>query len=351
MEQIRFGAMKDGTNVCLFTLKNKNGMKAVVTDLGAGLVALYVPDKNGDLVDVVTGYQTVDEYERNPMNFGACIGRNGNRIDNARFTLNGKTYELAETQPTVNLHSGPNGYCKRKWNFETEVTEDSETVIFYINSPDGDQGYPGNMDVEVSYTLTDDNELMLEYYGQSDQDTVMNMTNHTYFNLNGHDSGTVLNHRLTLLSDAYCLADERQVTTGEVKDVTGTPFDFRTEKTLGQDIFADDPDLIIGKGYDSNFIINGDEVKEEAEYFGRLVGDKSGIVMEMYTDLPGVQLYTANKTDYPNGKDGAYYQQHCAACFETQYAPNAVNIPSFVSPIIKAGEERTTLTVYRFTTE
>ncbi len=351
MEQLRFGSMKDGTNVCLFTMKNKNGMEAVVTDLGAGLVALRVPDKSGKLIDVVTGYRTVEEYEKNPVNFGACIGRNGNRIDGPAFTLNGETYKLPETQPTVNLHSGPNGYCHRKWDYETEVVEDSETVIFYLFSEDGDQGFPGNLDVEVSYTLTDDNELMIEYYGLSDRDTVFNMTNHTYFNLNGHDSGTVLNHKLTLLSDAYCPTDARQITTGEKKDVTGTPFDFREEKTIGRDIFADDEDLMIGQGYDHNYIINGGHVKEDAEYFGTLTGDISGISMEMYTDLPDVQFYAANKTDYANGKDGAYYGKHCAACFETQYAPNAVNLPEFVSPVIKANEERTSLTVYRFITE
>ena len=348
MEQKFYGKMSDGEEVSLFTLKNKNGMSVTVSDLGATVHNIIVPDKNGNSTDVITGYATLPEYEKNPSFFGAAIGRNGNRIKDASFTLNGKTYTLSKNDHGNNLHSGPEIFASRKWNYETENDESSESVTFFIQSPDGDQGFPGNLDVEVTYTLTDENELMIQYYGLSDEDTVFNMTNHSYFNLNGHASGTVLNHKLMLLCDGYTPADRELIPTGEIRDVTGTPFDFREEKTIGKDIHADDPDIASGSGYDCNLVIRGNRKTEDAEFFGRLTGDLSGITMEMYTDLPAVQFYTASTTNYPNGKDGANYQQYCSACFETQFCPNAVNTPEFVSPVIRRGEEAVSLTVYRF---
>jgi len=192
---------------------------------------------------------------------------------------------------------------------------------------------------------------MIQYYGLSDKDTVFNMTNHSYFNLNGHKSGSVLKHKLLLLADRYTPGDEELIPTGELRDVTGTPFDFRNEHCIGDFIAADDPDIKAGHGYDINLVINGNEIKEEAEFFGKLTGDQSGIVMEMYTDLPAVQFYSASCTNYPNGKEGANYQQYCSTCFETQYCPNAVNEPRFVSSILKKNEEKVSLTVYRFSVE
>jgi len=352
MKQQKFGVTKNGEEITLITLENKNGTKAVVTDMGASLVSLWVKDKNGKLLDVVTGFGTLAEYEENDPNFGATIGRNGNRISGPAITINGKTYPLAETAPCVNLHSGPDGYKKRKWNFETE-TEDVDTITFFINSPDGDQGFPGSCDVEVTYTLTEEDELMIQYYGLSDKDTIFNMTNHTYFNMNGHDSGDVLNHTVYLYADQFMPTDERLLPTGELRSVEGTPFDFREGQKIGEHIRDDEPNLKIGKGYDHNFIVNNGEKKEDAELIGKFIGDKSGITMEIYSDLPGVQFYSACQTDYRNGKGGTHYQQYCAACFETQYAPDAINLPEsgLLAPIIKAGEELVSLTVYRFTTE
>jgi len=347
----KFGVSKNGEEISLITLENKNGMKAVLTDMGACLVSLFVKDKNGKLVDVVAGFDTLQEYEENPTFFGATIGRNGNRIDGPKFTINGKEYKLFDQKAGTNCHSVPNGYNSRKWNYETD-NEDGESVTFFIYSPDGDQGFPGNLDVEVTYTLTDENELMIQYYGLSDQDTVFNMTNHSYFNLNGHNSGDILNHTVYLYSDGYNTTDSRLIPTGEIVPVEGTPFDFRNGRKIGTDIHSDNYDLNTANGYDHNFVINGGKKIEDAELFGKCIGDKSGIVMEMYTDLPGVQMYAGNFTVYDHGKENFDYKQHCAVAFETQYTPNAINMDpeKFARPLIKAGEEFVSLTVYSFST-
>ncbi|MBO7364889.1 MAG: galactose mutarotase [Lachnospiraceae bacterium] len=353
MKKELFGRMGDGTEVSLITLANKKGMKAVVSDLGAVLVSLIVPDRDGNPVDVVTGYGSAAGYEEAHGCFGATIGRNGNRIGGGLFSINGTEYQLQKNQAGKHsLHSGPAGYQKRKWNYEEEEGDDAQAVTFFINSPDGDQGFPGSLDVEVTYTLTDDNELMISYYGMSDKDTVFNMTNHSYFNLNGHASGDVLGHTVIIYSDAITATDADQIPTGELIDVTGTPFDFREPHTIGERIGdRSDINIVIGNGYDHNFVVNGGQRQEDAQLVASCRGDRTGIVMEVYTDLPDMQMYTANTTDIADGKDGVHYRPHCGVCFETQYAPNAVNIPAFRSPVIKAFEERQSLTVYRFLTE
>ncbi len=351
MEIKKFGVYKTGEETHLITLTNKNGMKAVLTDVGGSLVDLIVPDKNGNPVDVVLGYDTSEEYEHNRNFFGAVIGRNGNRIGNATFTLNGETYKL--WHPAVNahnLHSGPDFFCTRLWNYETEKTEDSESVVFFINSPEGDQGFPGAMDIEVTYTLTEDNELMCDYYGLSDKDTVMNMTNHSFFNLNGHDSGDIRTHIMKLYAEQYTATDADLIPTGELPSVEGTPMDFREGKTIGQDIDSDFEAIRFGGGYDHNFVVNNNEVQENAELIAECIGDKTGIKMEVYSDLPGVQIYTSNGMNQPKGKKGASYGSNAAVCFETQYMPDAVNHPEFPQPFIKAGRESVSLTVFRFTT-
>ena len=350
MKQEFFGKMSTGEDLSLITLENKKGMSAVLTDMGACLVRLNVPDKDGITRDVVLGFPDAEGYEKNACCYGATIGRSGNRIGNAEFTLNGKKYTLVKNNGEANLHSNPDGFYYRKWNFETEEGDDAESVTFFLYSPDGDQGYPGNMDVEVTYTLTNENELFIQYYGLSDEDTIMNMTNHSYFNLNGHDSGDILNHRVRIDADYITLTDPGLVPTGELLDVTGTPFDFREEKTIGQDIDEDFEELTYGHGYDHNFVVNGGKRVEDAQFIASCTGDKSGITMEVYTDLPGVQVFTANTSDYENGKDGMHYRPRAAICFETQYAPNAINIPSFEQPVLKKDKEDISLTVYRFTT-
>lgn len=349
METRKFGTMKDGQDATLYILKNENGMEAWVSDLGATLVSLLVPDKNGDLCDVVLGYNSFAQWEENKSFFGAVIGRSGNRIGNASFELNGKHYTLSQNDGENNLHSGPDFFSRRLWAAEADTMEDSEAITFSLSSPDGDQGYPGNLDIEVTYVLTENNELMIEYYGLSDQDTIFNMTNHAYFNLNGAGSGTILNHKVKLYADAFTATDHGLIPTGELRDVTGTPMDFRNAKTIGEDIEADYEPLKDGKGYDHNFVVNDGRVQADAELIAVAEGDVSGIVMEVYTDLPGVQMYTANTTCEPNGRDGKAYDKNAAVCFETQFFPDAIHHSEFASPILKAGEEKTTLTVYRFT--
>ena len=352
MDIRKFGVTEKGEETSLITLKNDHGMIAELTDVGASLVSLIVPDKDGNPVDVVLGYPESTDYEHNANCYGSTIGRNGNRIDGGHFSINGKEYQLPKNPFNGhNLHSQPDVFYTRKWGFSTEVGPDAECVTFTLFSPDGDQGFPGNMDVEVTYTLTQDNELMIDYYGFSDADTVMNMTNHSYFNLNGEGSGDILGHKVTLYADYITETDSDLIPHGELIDVTGTPFDFREEKTIGQDINADNEALHYGKGYDHNFVVNDGKRAEDAQLVGKCVGDKSGIVMEIYTDLPGVQMYTSNGMEQPNGKGGKAYHTNGAVCFETQFAPNAVNIPEFESPVIKANREVTTLTVYRFYTE
>ncbi len=356
MEKTKFGVMKDGTEVFLYKLQNKNGMEVVVTDLGAVIVNLFVPGKDGKKYDVVLGYPDFAGYEAGRGFHGAIVGRNGNRIDKCELEINGKVYKLAETGKNLNLHSGPDFFCKRKWNAEEEVGDDAECVTFFMNSPDGDQGFPGNMDIEVTYTLTEDNELMINYYGLSDQDTIMNMTNHSYFNLNGHDSGNILGHKLMLNANFFNETDDRLVPTGNLLAVSGTPMDFRTEKTVGRDIDEDYYPLKQGGGgYDHNFIVNDGLVQEDAELVARCTGDKSGIVMEVYTDLPGIQIYTQNMPKDRDirmpGKNGAVYGNHQGICFETQFVPDAVHHSEFAQPIIKANEENVSLTVFRFMLE
>ena len=336
MEVKLYGITEKGDEAKLYVLKNKNGVEAVVSDFGALLVHLYVPDKNGVKRDVVLGYDDLNGYEHNRGCWGATVGRNGNRIDKASFELNGKTYKLFDIGNGTNLHSMPDVFWLRMWNATTEVGEDGESVTFFINSPDGDQGYPGNMDIEVSYTLTEDNELMIDYYGLSDQDTIFNMTNHSYFNLNGRDYPTIVKDRVWIDADSFNETDDRLVPTGVLTPVEGTPMDFRKEKEIGQDIDADYEPIRQGHGYDHNFIVNDGKVQDEADLVAYCIGADSGIKMEVYTDLPGVQMYTGRRD---------------AVCFETQYCPDAVHHPNFASPIIKAGEEKRSLTVYRFSIE
>lgn len=327
----------------LYTFENKNGMVMEVTDFGATLYSLLVPDKEGNLCDVVLGYDTPKEYmgESN-TGFGATIGRNGNRIGKASFTLNGKTYQLEKNNNGNNLHSGLNYYHHRMWEVK-EVTDNS--ITFSLHSPDGDQGFPGTFDVDVTYTLTDENELKIDYYGIPQEDTVVNMTNHTYFNLNGHASGDVLEQEVWMDADAFTATDEELIPTGEIVNVEGTPMDFRVKKAIGRDIEADYEALIFGGGYDHNWCLNN---KGKFAKVIEMSSALSGITMEVYTDLPGVQMYSGNFLEEEVGKQGIVYHKRAGICFETQYYPDAINHENFPSPICKKGEEYKTTTVYKF---
>lgn len=336
-----FGTTSKGEEAVLYTMTNENGMSISVTDFGATLVNVFVPDKAGKQIDVVLGYDDVKGYEEGTVFFGATVGRSANRIGEAAFELNGVTYQLEKNDNDNNLHSGLDFYNKRMWKV---LKKADNSVTFVLHSPDGDQGYPGNLDMEVTYTLTEENEVKITYHGVPDQDTLVNMTNHSYFNMDGQDSGDVLGQEVQIEADYFTKADAESIPTGELTRVEGTPMDFRQKKAIGKDIEEDYEALILGKGYDHNWVLNGEGFRKVAEMSGKT----SGITMEVYTDLPGMQLYTANFVENEKGKGGAVYQMRHAACFETQYYPDAVHKEHFPGPICHAGEAYDTCTTYKF---
>lgn len=348
--QKTFGKTKRGEEVTLYTITNSNGMKVTFTDFGAHIVNIFVPDSKGNLVDVNLGFANLAGYEENSPGMGAFIGRHANRIGGAKFEINGKVYELEKNDGANNLHGGYIGY--NTFVYETEVFEDEDiaSVEFSRLSPHMEQGFPGNLDVTVTYSLTEANELVIEYLAVSDKDTIVNLTNHSYFNLAGHNSGSVLDQKVWIKANQFTPTTCDLIPTGEFKDVTGTPMDFRTLKAIGQDINADYEPLKMAGGYDHNFVldINGTDVEKVAE----LMDDKSGRRMEVFTNLPGMQLYTANFLGaLKNTKDGANYKKRDGVCFETQYYPNSCNIKNFPSCLLKAGKEYDNVTIYKFSTK
>lgn len=342
LETRNFGTTKAGDAVTLYALTNKNGMKAEFIDYGANIVSLYVPDKNGKLDDIVLGFDDVAGYEVNGCFFGSFIGRHGNRIGGAQFTLNGVTYELEKNDGANNLHGGTPGY--NKVMYQTETTENS--VTFSRTSPDMEQGYPGNLDIAVTYELTDGNELKITYRAASDKDTLCNVTNHSYFNLKGHDGGEITDHEVWIQANGFTETSDDLIPNGTIVDVTGTPMDFRTKKAIGDDIEADYKPLVIAGGYDHNYVL--DKKSGVMEKVAELSEETTGRTMEVYTDLPGMQLYTGNFIEKEDGKNGTTYTKRTGVCFETQFFPNSVNVPSFESCVLKAGETFTSTTIYRF---
>ena len=337
-----FDKNSKGEQAYFYEITNAAGMKAVVTDFGATLHSLYVPDKDGNFRDVVWGYDTVEEYEiDNGPFFGATVGRIANRVGGSVVTINGVDYQMETNERTNCLHSGPNCYHVRMWN--AEILENA--VKFYILSPDGDQGLPGNFHVSVTYTVTNENGLKITYEGISDKDTFVSMTNHSYFNLNGENSDSILDHELWVNADTYTPANEEMITTGEILDVTGTAMDFRTAKKIGRDIEADELPLKIGSGYDHNWAINAHGAEDAIV---RLTSEESGICLEVFTDCPCIQIYTGNFLCDKPGKRGRIYPNRSAVALETQHYPNAVNRPNFPSPLVKAGEKFRTETEYKF---
>ena len=342
MKTRTFGRNSRGENATLYRFENSHGMVMEVSDFGATLYSLLVPTKNGP-VDVVLGYDDPAGYE-GPSGtfFGATVGRNANRIAGGKFTLEGKTYILDVNNGPNNLHSGLDFYSFRVWQVAA-VTENA--ITFALHSPHGDQGYPGALDMTVTYTLTEENTLRIDYYGVPQAKTPVNMTNHSYFNLNGHDSGNILDHTLWLDADHYTPADETSIPTGQIAPVADTPMDFRTPKTVGRDIGHDFEALNFGRGYDHNWCLNN---SGRFARIATLTGDQTGLSMDVSTDLPGIQIYTGNFLTEEPGKGGFVYLHRAGICFETQYYPDSVNHPNFPSPILNAGEIYRTATEFRF---
>ena len=333
-----------GTDYTMYTITNSKGTQVKLTDLGGTVVSILFEDKNETMRDVVLGYDTPEAYMENGGFFGAWVGRSGNRIDKARFSIGEKTYQLTVNDNENNLHSGPDIFSRRRAKV-TECTED--TVTFEMEDKDLQQGYPGNFTASVSYTLTDENALRLTYRARCDQDTVCNMTNHSYFNLGGHDSGSMESTQLQLSCDYYTpVIDHQAIPTGELRAVKGTAFDFTQAKPIGRDIGADDEQLKFVRGYDHNFVIareRGPVIK-----FAEAYQPETGICMECYTDLPGVQFYAGNGIGEKAGKGGVSYHSRCGFCLETQFYPNSINQEGFAKPILKAGEEFESVTCYKF---
>ena len=344
--QRTFGTLPSGEEVQIYHLENKSGAFAEVLQFGAILVKLCVPDRDGRLTDVVLGYDDLAGYEVIGCFFGATIGRSGNRIAQSRFTLDGKEIVLTPNEGANNLHSGPDGFEKKMWT-ASEISEDKNAVTFSRISPDGENGFPGEFNVSVTYEMTEENELRIVYGGVCDQTTIANMTNHSYFNLAGEGSGSAMDQYLTIHAEQYTPVGEESIPLGENAAVEGTPMDFRKAHKIGDEIEADFEQLRITGGYDHNYVTDGynkASIREIAEAWS----EKTGIQMNVLTDCPCVQFYAANFVDQEHGKNGHVYNKREAFCLETQVEPNAVNVENFHSPILEAGERYYSETIYRF---
>ncbi len=345
-----FGKTKGGEVVQLYTLTNAKGMEASITNYGGILVSLKVPDRSGKLDDVVLGFDTLAGYVSDPPPpyFGAIIGRYGNRIGGAKFTLNGVQYKLAKNDGDNCLHGGKVGFDKVVWTAAPETG--GKSLELRYRSKDGEQGFPGTLEATVTYTLTDNNELAIEYNATTDKDTVVNLTNHSYFNLAGQGEGDILSHQLMIAADRFTPVDKGLIPTGELRSVDGTPFDFRQPKAIGERIDGSDEQLKFGKGYDHNFVLN--RSGKGMELAARVTEPKTGRVMEVLTTEPGVQFYTGNFLDGTiHGKAGKVYPRRSALCLETQHFPDSPNKPSFPTTVLKLLERYQTTTMYRFSTQ
>lgn len=339
----KFGTMKSGQDVYAYTLTNANGMKAKVIDYGAILVSLLVPDKDGNLTDVVLGFDKLEDYYGNGSFFGATIGPNANRIADASFEINGQTYKLDVNDGANNLHSHKEeGYHKRVW----EAQEGTDSVTFTLEGKDGELGFPGNKKVSMTYTLSDDNALKLSYHVSSDAKTVVNMTNHTYFNLAGHNAGKIEDHLLKMNASHYTPTVPGSIPTGKIAPVEGTPMDFTQMKPIGRDINADCEQLKIGQGYDHNFVV--DDADGTLREIAEVEEPKSGRKMKVFTTLPGVQFYAGNCITEETGKENAVYGARMGFCLETQYYPDNIHHPNFPQAVFGPDKDYESVTVYQF---
>jgi aldose 1-epimerase len=342
--RMEFGKLPDGRNVDRFTLTNSNGMEVQALNYGGIITSIRVPDRNGKFDDVVLGYDTLDPYVRNPSYFGAIVGRYANRIANGKFTLDGKEYVLATNNRPNHLHGGVKGFDKQIWDAKIGDAANGASVIFTYRSPDGEEGYPGSVDSIVSYTLTDKNELIVEYRATTNKATPFNLSQHSYFNLGGA-SRDVLDHEVTIFADSLTPTDSTMIPTGQLADVGGTPFDFRKPMKIGARINDANDQLRQASGYDHNYVIQrrGAGLAPAA----RVVDPATGRVLEVSTTEPGVQFYTANTLNVV-GKAGRAYQKYYAFCLETQHYPDSPNKPQFPSSILRPGMEFSSKTVYTF---
>lgn len=334
-------ADRNHEGIYYYTLKNANSMSVTVTNYGATITSILAPDKHNNIDEVTLTYDDVSGFMNGKCYFGATVGRYANRIVGGRFELGGKEYKLVCNNGPNNLHGGNVGFDKVIWN-EEQVTDNSASFSYL--SKDGEEGFPGNLKAEVTFSLDNDNNLKIKFNAVSDKDTIVNLTNHTYFNLGGHRSGSVEGHVLQIDADSITTVDEFSSATGETLNVSGTPFDFRKPTPIGQRINDDHEQLRFCSGYDHNYVLNRSKYK----FAAKVTEPCSGRTMSVYTDKPCMQLYCANFLDGEKGKGGAVYNKHDAFCLETQFAPDSPNQPQFDSPVLKAGEVYDFTTCYKF---
>lgn len=335
-----------GEDLPMYTFSNSKGMEIDVIPYGGDIVSIRVPDRDGNMGDVLLGYDG-ENYVNNARYRGQLIGRCGNRIGRGKFTLNGKSYQLNCNDGRNHLHGGNVGFNKKVWDCQIESAPQGDFLTLKYHSPDGEEFYPGNMDVTVTYSLTDKNEIVIRYQAVSDKDTLCNLTNHAYFNLRGHDTGDILDHEVKIYADYFTEADEESIPTGRVLAVDGTPMDFKQFHKVGERIDAQYTPVIYGKGYDHNWVLNkGDKVMGPC---AEVYCEATGRLMRCFTTSPCVQFYTANFINGSTiGKGGYRYQKRAGLCLETQFAPDAANHPDWASPILRAGDLWDYTTIYEF---
>jgi aldose 1-epimerase len=351
MNKRTFGKNSNGVEIELYALSNKRGMQAIIITLGATVVSLDVPDKRGEFADVVLGYNSLAEYLTDVAYLGAILGRHANRIAKGQFRLGDVTYTLARNNGENHVHGGIRGFDKVVWTARDISTDKVDALELTYLSKDLEEGYPGNMSVRVVYAITPENELKIDYFATSDKDTVVNLTNHSYFNLGGHASGDILQHELMINADRFTPTDSTSIPTGELRSVKDTPFDFTRPTEIGLRASQSNEQLAYGHGYDQNFVLNQSEGVSSS--LGARVRElKSGRVLEVWTSEPGMQLYCGNYLDGTiKGKSGTAYQKHQGFCLETQHFPDSPNQPNFPSTVLKAGAQFRSTTIFKFFTQ
>jgi len=347
MRKQSFGKTEDGQQTDLYILTNKNGVEAAITNYGGTVVYLKAPDRDGKFDDVVLGYDNLEGYAGGKAYIGATVGRYANRIAHATFTLDGTTYSLAKNDGDNHLHGG---FSKRVWTAKDISSSAGQALELTYLSKDGEEGFPGNLSVKVVYTLTDRNELKIDYSATTDKDTVLNLTNHAYFNLAGQGNGDILQQQIMIKADRFTPIDATSIPTGELRSVKGTPFDFTTATAIGARIDQDDQQLKLGKGYDHNWVLNN-PTPGSLFLAAEAYDPHSGRMVEVLTTEPGIQLYTGNFLDGIHGRDGKVYNRRYAFCLETQHFPDSPNKPNFPSTVLKPGQHFQSTTVYKFSTK
>lgn len=344
-----FGTLPNGKRIDIYTLRNKNGLEFKIMNYGGAIVSAKVPDKNGNIADIALGYDSLKGYLKNNPYFGPIVGRYANRIAKGKFTLNGKEYTLATNDGPNHLHGGIKGFDKKVWNAVPEKVKKGVALKLHYLSKDGEEGYPGNLNVTVTYTLTNNNELRIDYSATTDKTTIVNLTNHTYWNLAG--KGDILNHKMMINANKFTPVDSTLIPTGELKDVAGTPFDFRKPRTIGSRINENNLQLKYANGgYDLNWVLNKN-VPDSLTLAVRVTEPTSGRVLEIWTTEPGIQFYSGNFLNGSIvGKNGHVYRKHDAFVIEAQHFPDSPNHPNFPSVVLRPGEKYRQITIYKFGT-